>query len=86
MPSAPQLPPVRPAAARPPRASTAARGYGHAHRRQRARLIAEEPICQHCRDAWAVELHHLDGNPHNRAAANVIMLCERCHDAVHRGR
>ena len=48
MPEAPKILPLKPKAAAPPRASTTARGYGHAHRRQRARLIAERPVCERC--------------------------------------
>lgn len=83
MPSAPQLPPIRPKRTPPPRGSTTERGYGHAHRRQRKRLIAENPLCQKCGDAWAEQLHHLDHNPHNRAPDNVEMLCEKCHREEH---
>jgi 5-methylcytosine-specific restriction endonuclease McrA len=86
MPDAPKLPPRPVAAIAAPRASTAARGYGHAHRKQRARLLRQQPLCQRCEDAWAVHLHHKDRNPFNRAASNVEMLCERCHQAEHDGR
>lgn len=69
------------------RASSTARGYGHAHTKQRARLIRERPICQHCGEEWATDLHHIDGDPFNRSDANVLMVCEKCHHGkIHGGR
>jgi 5-methylcytosine-specific restriction endonuclease McrA len=83
MPDAPRIVPLKPMAAAPPRGSSTARGYGWAHRRQRARLIALHPLCQRCGNDWSAHLHHIDRNPHNRADANVEMLCERCHQQEH---
>ncbi|VTU02785.1 unnamed protein product [Gemmataceae bacterium] len=84
MPKAPQIPNLKPAVvASAPRASTTARGYGHAHRQQRARLLKRHPLCQRCEADWSAHLHHIDRDPHNRADANVELLCERCHRAEH---
>jgi 5-methylcytosine-specific restriction endonuclease McrA len=87
MPDAPKIVPLKPAPA-PRRAagSTTARGYGHAHRKLRAKLIAERPICQRCEADFSAHLHHLDRNPHNRHESNLELLCERCHRAEHGGR
>jgi 5-methylcytosine-specific restriction endonuclease McrA len=85
MPSAPKLPPLKPPAQAAPRGSTTERGYGHAHQRQRERLLKLHPICQRCQADWARHLHHRDRNPHNRAGTNVEVLCERCHQAEHGG-
>lgn len=81
MPDAPKVLPLRPRYNPPPKAKTAERGYGTAHQKARARRIAEDPVCQHCREAWATDLHHVDGNPFNRDPANLLMVCERCHHA-----
>ncbi len=87
MPNAPKILPLKPnRAGRPARGSTTARGYGHVHRIQRARLLELFPICQRCSDGWSAHLHHIDRNPFNRADKNAEMLCERCHQAEHAGR
>jgi 5-methylcytosine-specific restriction endonuclease McrA len=83
MPSAPKLPPIRPASTPPPRGTTTERGYGYAHRRQRERLLKLHPVCQRCGERWSAHLHHVDHDPHNRAASNALMLCEPCHRAEH---
>lgn len=83
MPNAPKLPPLTPKHARPPRRSTTERGYGHDHRRQRARLLKEFPLCQRCGGDWSRHLHHRDRDPFNRSAENVELLCEKCHQAEH---
>lgn len=86
MPDAPKLPPLRPRHTPPPRGTTTGRGYGHAHQKARARRIAEDPVCQHCRQEWATDMHHVDGDPHNRDPGNLMMVCERCHHAGFHGR
>lgn len=83
MPEAPKIPPRPVAANTAPRASTTARGYGHAHRTQRARLLKRHPICQRCEAHWSAHLHHIDRDPHNRADSNVELLCVGCHQAEH---
>ncbi|MEO8082680.1 MAG: HNH endonuclease signature motif containing protein [Ardenticatenales bacterium] len=83
MPSAPKRTPLKPRYQRPPRGTTAERGYGSEHEKLRARLLVEHPICQRCTDAWSVDLHHVDRNPFNRDPSNCLMICERCHHAEH---
>lgn len=86
MPSAPKLPPIAPPRSSPrPALTTTERGYGHAHQRQRERLLKLHPLCQRCGADWSKHLHHRDRNPHNRRSANIEMLCERCHQAEHAG-
>ncbi|MBN9522610.1 hypothetical protein J0H58_29495 [bacterium] len=86
MPNAPRILPLQPnRAGRPVRASTAARGYGSAHRRQRERLLKAHPLCQRCGQNWSTHLHHRDRNPFNRDDANAEMLCEPCHQQEHAG-
>jgi hypothetical protein len=41
-----------------------------------------EGDCQRCRDTPAVDRHHIDGNPLNNTAANIALLCRRCHMEV----
>lgn len=83
MPNAPKILPLTPHRVGPPRASTTARGYGHAHRQQRARLLKAFPLCQRCGNDWSAHLHHIDRNTFNRDDSNALMLCERCHQAEH---
>lgn len=83
MPDAPRIVPIRPTNTPAPRGTTSERGYGYAHRQQRARLIKRHPLCQRCGNDWSRHLHHIDRNPHNRADSNVELLCVACHDKEH---
>ncbi|QEL18539.1 hypothetical protein [Limnoglobus roseus] len=65
-----------------PKPSSTARGYGHEHRKQRSRILDEQPLCQVCRNAFSTDLHHVDLNPHNHADGNVLAVCETCHHSV----
>lgn len=85
MPTAPRIVPIKPQHTPRPRGSTTERGYGTAHQKQRKILLARHPLCQRCGQDWSAHLHHLDHNPHNRDESNVVVLCERCHQAEHRG-
>lgn len=77
MPRAPKrVPRPRASNAKP---SSAKRGYGPAHRRQRDRLLDLRPLCEVCQSAWSTDLHHRDGNPFNRSDDNALMVCEDCH-------
>lgn len=85
MPTQPPIVPTAPKHAAPPRAKTSARGYGTAHRKARAAHLAAHPVCQHCRERFATDLHHIDGNTANRAPENLLAVCEGCHHgAIHR--
>lgn len=79
------LVPVRPVYNRPPRGKTTARGYGHAHQVARERVLRKRPLCEVCGNDFATDLHHRDGNPHNRAPANLVAACEGCHHGVLHG-
>jgi HNH endonuclease len=37
-----------------------------------------------CRSPLAIDVHHIDGNPANNVASNLIALCPTCHSAYHR--
>jgi hypothetical protein len=39
-------------------------------------------ICDQCKDAPAVERHHIDGNPGNNIPQNLSFLCRRCHQEL----
>jgi 5-methylcytosine-specific restriction endonuclease McrA len=86
VPDAPKLPPLKPRYTPPPRGTTAERGYGSAHKKIRARLIAEHPVCQRCGGDWSTDMHHRDGDTFNRSPANLEMVCERCHHGEIHGR
>lgn len=79
MPSKPKLVKIRPKYTPPPRGTTTERGYGHEHQLARRRYLAENPICERCRDRFATDLHHRDRDPFNRSPANFEALCEECH-------
>jgi predicted transcriptional regulator len=34
--------------------------------------------CQHCGSTELLELHHIDGNPHNDKLENLTLLCLKC--------
>lgn len=70
----------------PHKGSTTERGYGHAHQVARRHLLARHPVCQMCEKAFATDMHHVDGNPHNRLAENLLAVCERCHHSQIHGR
>lgn len=80
----PNLPPPcpndGPRRKRDTRPSSAARGYGAAHRRRRAYMIQRQPICP-C-GQWSTDMHHADGNNQNNDEANLVMLCHACHSAL----
>jgi 5-methylcytosine-specific restriction endonuclease McrA len=82
MPGRPKFVPA--GAGRPARRkTTAGRGYGGEHQRQRKRVLAERPVCERCDAAFSHHLHHKDRDPFNRAQANLEALCVACHDAEH---
>jgi len=81
----PKLVPLKPRHQKPPRSSTTARGYGHAHQKARAQILAARPVCEICDAAFSTDLHHIDGNTHNRHPDNLQALCESCHHGVVHG-
>ena len=54
-------------------------------RRLRAKVLAAEPFCRHCRTEGvateASEVDHVDGNRHNNRRDNLQGLCQRHHSA-----
>jgi DNA-directed RNA polymerase subunit RPC12/RpoP len=38
--------------------------------------------CQHCGQTFALDIHHIDGNPANNSKTNLIVLCATCHRLV----
>jgi len=69
------------------RGSAASRGYDHAWRTFRLRVLRQNPVCTDCKAAgyiaWANELHHIvkvKDDPSRRLdASNVLPLCQSCH-------
>lgn len=50
----------------------------------RAQVLAEEPLCQHCRLHYdrirtATDVDHQDNNGDNNARSNLVPLCHSCH-------
>ena len=65
------------------RGTSTQRGYGVGHRKIRAIVMKEEPLCRHCKAKGirtpGTEMDHIDGNPHNIDRDNLQMLCKSCH-------
>ena len=51
--------------------------------RSRARRYALAGSCDVCGAGDALQVHHLDGNEHNDADANLLTLCVGCHNVAH---
>jgi 5-methylcytosine-specific restriction endonuclease McrA len=79
MPDIPPLVPHKPKYNKPPKPTTTQQGYGWAHKKLRAVVLAEEPLCRICANAFSTDMDHIDGNPFNRSRENVQGLCESCH-------
>ena len=70
------------------RDSASKRRYGRAWRKIRDRYLAEQPLCEKCREAGrltnAGEAHHIKplskGGIH--AENNLMALCKRCHSEI----
>ena len=39
----------------------------------------EGETCEHCRQAPAIDRHHIDDDPGNNVRENLMFLCRRCH-------
>jgi len=56
-------------------------------RDERARLVAESPLCRRCSAREGVEIHHVEPVYQNPARAfdqsNIVLLCDACHNAMH---
>ena len=40
-------------------------------------------VCQRCRATQGLHIHHVDGNPANNEARNLMTLCGSCHQTWH---
>src|SRR5260370_14794147 len=67
------------------RLSPSKRGYGRAHQRWRAHILALHPLCEDCLDekpprtTASTEAHHIDGDNTNLAEENGCGLCKPHH-------
>jgi len=56
---------------------------GAAWRKLRASVLAEEPLCRHCRDAGratpATDVDHINDDPSDNSRDNLQSLCHECH-------
>jgi len=66
------------------------RGYGAYWQKVRARKLKNNPLCENClgkdipRIEPAVLVHHIDRNPKNNISSNLMSLCNRCHEELHK--
>jgi hypothetical protein len=51
-----------------------------------AALERADQRCEHCGSATELEVHHRDLDPTNNVSENLIVLCEDCHQEIHRQR
>ena len=40
--------------------------------------------CNLCAGGYRLEVHHIDETPSNNASSNLVLLCQPCHNEVHR--
>lgn len=76
------MPPLVPDKRKANSSTRKARDYGERHRRFRRQLLASNPICQICGEAFAVEADHLRYPA--ESLADYRAVCKACHKAVHR--
>ncbi len=64
---------------------TMCKRYGqHWSRTRRAIKRRAEGRCMYCGSEHLITVHHLDGNPRHHEPENLAVLCEPCHEFVHR--
>jgi 5-methylcytosine-specific restriction protein A len=66
------------------------RGYGAYWKKVRAHKLKKDPLCEKCLGLTmlnvvpAVLVHHIDGNSRNNINANLMSLCNPCHEKIHK--
>lgn len=55
----------------------------HYDRTKALRKALRKPACERCGGSQRLGTHHLDGNPANNEAANLMTLCPPCHTTWH---
>ena len=76
------MPPLVPDKRKANTSNRKARDYGELHRKLRKQLLASNPICCRCANAFAVEAHH---KVYPATSVNDYeAICKACHRAVHR--
>jgi len=64
------------------------RGYNTRWRNVRKIMLNRFPICQICESRGettpATLVHHVDRNPKNNDFDNLLCLCVKCHEAIHK--
>jgi hypothetical protein len=52
----------------------------------RAWYLRNHPVCEHCHDAFATEVHHIDGQGTDPERcyddANLAAVCTKCHHVL----
>jgi len=69
--------------------TSTANGYGKEWQRIRKHKIISQPFCERCESlgltTLAAEVHHVDKTTSNNLRSNLMSLCKRCHQIIHRG-
>jgi hypothetical protein len=76
------MPPLVPDKRKANTSDRKARDYGQRHRRLRKQLLAINPLCQNCGQAFAVEAHHLRYPA--ESLSDYLAVCKACHKIVDR--
>ena len=76
------------------RGTPAQRGYDSYWKKVRAHKLKQSPLCEKCVELGfaadssklvaSVLVHHIDGNPRNNISANLMSLCNACHEEIHK--
>lgn len=69
------------------RPSSRKRGYNSTWEKVRTMKLSENPLCEQCkamsRITEAVLVHHINSNPRDNRAENLMSVCRPCHDVLH---
>ncbi|WP_052507094.1 HNH endonuclease signature motif containing protein [Desulfonatronovibrio magnus] len=72
------------------RLSSRQRGYNSNWEKVRKMKLNADPLCEQCKSrdkvTGAVLVHHINSNPRDNRAANLMSVCRPCHDVLHSSR
>ena len=47
-------------------------------------ILGKQAVCEVCGSVSNIDVHHIDGDPHNNSVDNLQLLCRSCHMKAHR--